>query len=381
MPTRPSHRFEPLMPIAVGVTQLWGSMGAQNGQIDPYSPDTRVPLDVYGFALLSAGPPALLARRSHPVLALWVTTTATCAYVLAGYAYGPVFVSPVVAIVNAVLTGHRRAAWVASGVTFLFFAVYATWLIPIPAGWFHHVAVGAIILVVLTASEVLRVRRDQAVERERVAEEEARRQASEERLTMAQELHDVLGHSISLIHVQASTALHLTDEHPEQARTALVTIKQASKDVLTEMRSVLGVLRDGAPRAPTAGLDQLDELIQRAGPGVTKRVAGVPRDLPPGVDRAAYRIVQESLTNVHKHAPGARAAVTLEYGAKELRVRVDDTGPAGPGALTGEGGGDGIPGMRERAAALGGALTARPHQAGFRVDARLPIPPAAEDTG
>lgn len=102
----------------------------------------------------------------------------------------------------------------------------------------------------LTGAEMARARREQRVERERVEEEEARRQASEERLNMAQELHDVLGHSISLIHVQASTALHLIDEHPEQARTALATIKQASKDVLTEMRAVLGVLRDGAPARP-----------------------------------------------------------------------------------------------------------------------------------
>ncbi|WP_344947116.1 sensor histidine kinase [Sphaerisporangium flaviroseum] len=369
-----------MLPIIVGMAQVWGSWGAQRGQVDAADPTTRVLLDPLGFALLCVGPLALFMRRAHPVATLVTVIAATCVYVYEGYSYGPVFLSPIIAIVNAVLTGHRRAAWITSTALWAFFAVYSTWLLPRSQGWFHHASIGAIILVVLTAAEVARARREQRLEAERVAEEESRRQASEERLTMAQELHDVLGHSISLIHVQASTALHLMDEHPEQARTALATIKQASKDVLSEMRSVLGVLRDDAPRSPTAGLDQLDELIERTGPAVTKRVAGTPRPLPPGVERAAYRIIQESLTNVTKHAPGARATVTLTYAPEELSVQVDDSGSTGPSALTGEGGGNGIPGMRERAVALGGSLTAGPHPPGFRVEARLPIPPIAGTT-
>ncbi|MFG1875065.1 sensor histidine kinase [Sphaerisporangium sp. NPDC049003] len=377
MRTKRSHWFDSTLPLLVGMAQVWGSIGAQRAQIDAADPGTRVPLDTLGYALLTVGPLALVARRAHPVAALWVTIVATCVYVHQGFAYGPVFAAPIFMIVNAVMAGHRRAAWAAGGSLFLFFAAYATWLLPVRQGWLHHAGVGAIILVVLTGAEMARARREQRVERERVEEEEARRQASEERLTMAQELHDVLGHSISLIHVQASTALHLIDDHPEQARTALATIKQASKDVLTEMRSVLGVLRDGAPRSPAAGLGQLDELIGRTGPAVTMETEGIPRPLPPGVERATYRIIQESLTNVTKHAPGARATVTITYGPEELYVRVADSGATAPSALTDEGGGNGIPGMRERAAALGGSLTARPHRAGFLVEARLPIPPVA----
>ncbi|MFC4534525.1 sensor histidine kinase [Sphaerisporangium dianthi] len=377
MRAKPPHWVDPMLPLLVGMAQVWGTLGAQRPQIHPAEIQSRIPLDPLGFALLAAGPLALVIRRAHPVLTLWSAVVVTALYVYKGYSYGPVFISPVIALFNAVLTGHRRAAYTAAGLLWLGFVGYATWLLPLPSGWVHHAAIGAALLVVLTAAEVVRARREQRAERERVGREEARRQASEERLSMAQELHDVLGHSISLIHVQASTALHLIDEHPEQARTALTTIKQASKDVLTEMRSLLGVLRDDAPRSPTADLSQLDELIERSGPHVVKRVSGTPRPLPPGVERAAYRIVQESLTNVTKHAPGARATVTLAYGPDRLTVRVADSGATVPGALSGEGGGNGIPGMRERATALGGTLTAGPAEPGFQVEALLPIPPVA----
>lgn len=369
------------MPFTVGMVQIWGTVGAQHGQVGKGNPDTRVPLDELGVLLLLIGPLALIMRRSRPVLTLWVTAAATGLYIWGGYPYGPAFVSPIVAVFNAVLTGHRRAAWISIGMMYAFFAAYITFVLPVPRDLWHHASIIACMLVVVTAAEVVGARRERRAERLRVEEEEARRRASDERLTMAQELHDVLGHSISLIHVQASTALHLIDEHPEQARTALTTIKQASKDVLTEMRSVLGVLRDDAPRSPTAGIGQLEELVERM-PSAALRTEGTPRPLPPGVDRAAYRIVQESLTNVTKHAPGARATVTLGYGPDELLVRVDDTGRTEPGTLTGDGGGNGLPGMRARAAALGGTLTAAPHPTGFRVEARLPIPAddTAEDT-
>ncbi|RCG31014.1 sensor histidine kinase [Sphaerisporangium album] len=374
--TRPHPISGPLLPLFVAAAQLWGTVYAQRLQVDPDDRYSRVPLDFPGFALLSVGPMALIIRHARPVLALWMTIAATCVYVNAGYSYGPIFISPIGAAVNALLAGHRRAAWAAGITLFGFLMAYSTWLLDKPQSLYHHASVGAFIMVVLTVAEIFRARVEQRAERDRVGREEARRQASEERLTMAQELHDVLGHSISLIHVQASTALHLMDDHPEQARTALTTIKQASKDVLTEMRSLLGVLREDAPRTPTAGLAQLDELLGRSGPVVTKRVTGTVRSLPPGVDRAAYRIVQEALTNVTKHAPGAGAAVTLMYGADVLTIRVDDTGATAPSVLGEEGGGNGIPGMRERAAALGGSLYAGPLHPGFRVEARLPVPPA-----
>ena len=213
----------------------------------------------------------------------------------------------------------------------------------------------------------------------RTEAEEARRRASEERLRIARELHDVLAHDISLINVQAGVALHLMEEHPEQARTALTAIKAASKDALGELRSVLDVLRqadEGPPRAPTAGLEHLDRLVTgAAAAGIDVRVVtdGRARPLPPGVDLAAFRIIQEALTNVTRHAGPATATISLTYGDDELTVQVDDDGKGRP--LSGaNGSGNGIPGMRERAAALGGRLEAGPRPGGgFRVRASLPL--------
>ena len=147
--------------------------------------------------------------------------------------------------------------------------------------------------------------------------EEARRRAGEERMRIARELHDVLAHNISLINVQAGVALHLMDEQPGQSRSALVAIKQASNDALGELRSVLDVLRQGdeaPPRTPASGLAHLERLVAGAeatGLQVRTRVEGTPRPLPAGTDLAAYRIVQESLTNVTRHAGPASATVLV----------------------------------------------------------------------
>ncbi|WP_311932286.1 sensor histidine kinase [Microbispora sp. H11081] len=368
------RRIDPVLPVVVGILEVFLSMGAQYGQLR--NPDLgRVPLTWWGYTLLLVGAFSIALRRRSPVGALALTLTATSVYMLFDYAYGPVFLSPIIVIVNAVLSGHRRAAWLSTAAFFLFVVVYATWLIPHGASLFHHTAVAAYLLLTLTAAEFYRVRRERLAERKRVEREEARRQASEERLTMAQELHDVLAHNISLIHVQASTALHLLDGHPEQARTALSTIKQASKNVLTEMRGVLDLLRDGAPRSPTAGMAHLADLTGRSGLPVRLEVAGRERPLPASTDRAGYRIVQESLTNVSRHAPGSRVTVRVAYAPEELVVAVEDDGAGAARAETGLGGGNGIPGMRERAAALGGSLTAGPRPGGgFRVEARLPLP-------
>ncbi|MFF4775551.1 sensor histidine kinase [Microtetraspora fusca] len=364
--------------VAVAVVQTLGSHAVERVQVTAERLG-RLPLDWRGYVLLLIGPLAIAVCRRFPVPALLATLAATWAYLLLDFPYGPVFVSPVVMLFWVVVSGHRLAAWLSGGTTFLFFVVYSTWLIPEPQGWFHHTAVAAFLLLTLTVAEFSRARRGRQVERERVEAEEARRQASEERLSMAQELHDVLAHNISLIHVQASTALHLIDDHPEQARTALATIKQASKDVLTEMRGVLSVLRDGAPRSPTAGMDRLDDLVQHSGLRVAVTIDGEVRPLPAGVNRAGYRIVQESLTNITRHAPGSRVALRVTYGPRELAILVEDDGTGAAKAVPGLGGGNGIPGMRERAAALGGALTAGPRpEGGFRVAATLPLP--AEET-
>ncbi|MFI7692571.1 sensor histidine kinase [Nonomuraea sp. NPDC049655] len=359
--------FDPYLALIVAVAQLVIAQGATWGQ----QRLLREPLDPYAYALLLVGPLAILFRRRFPLLTVSLALAAMDLFLIGGYAYGPAFLSPGVLLFLLVTGGRRLMAWTMATMTVASLLSYAWWVGN--RDLFHSVAILAFILLFMVVAELVRIVRERQAERERVAEEEARRQASEERLTMAQELHDVLAHNISLIHVQASTALHLIDANPEQARSALATIKTASKEVLGEMRSVLNVLRDGAPRSPTAGLDRLDDLVQRSGMEVSLRRVGS-RPLPPQVERAAYRIVQESLTNAARHAPGSRVSVRLEYGAEELVIVVADTGATKPAVLSEEGSGNGIPGMRERASALGGTLVAGPSGGGFQVEARLPLP-------
>ena len=251
-----------------------------------------------------------------------------------------------------------------------------------PSGLTALVLWVAIVVSVCLAAEGWRMRGERRAEAAAARAETERRQGMQERLRIAQELHDVLGHHVSLINVQAGVALYLMDEEPEQARIALTAIKQSSKDLLREMRSTLGVLRgvdEEPPHHPVPGLDQLDALItdtRAAGLPVDVQVSGVPRELPPSVDLAAYRIVQEALTNTRRHAGAARADVRVRYEEDELTVEVDDTGVGGP-APGAETGGNGIPGMQERARALGGSLRAGPRPGGgFQVLARLPAPAA-----
>jgi signal transduction histidine kinase len=243
------------------------------------------------------------------------------------------------------------------------------------AAW--HLALG-------TGTEVVRSRRERFAEVARSRAEARRRQASEERLRMAQELHDVLAHNISLISVQAGVGLHLLDEQPEQARRSLMAIKDASRDALDELRGVLEVLRrdgdDAAPRVPAPRLStDLPALVSKtsaSGVEVDLRLTGIPHALPPAVDRAAFRIAQEALTNVARHAGRTTAHVEVRYLDDGVVVQVDDDGSDGTDGSTESprGSGAGITGMRERAAALGGHLDAGPRPGGgFRVRAFLPV--------
>jgi signal transduction histidine kinase len=241
------------------------------------------------------------------------------------------------------------------------------------------IALAAWLLVLATVAEVIRMRRERALEAERMRDEEARRRVTDERLRIARELHDVLAHNISLINVQAGVALHLMDEQPGQARSALATIKAASKEALGELRSVLGVLRqvdEGSPRRPTPSLARLHDLVtgaQSAGLTVRTEIEGDVRPLPASVDLAAFRIVQEALTNATRHAgPAATTTVRVTYGPTDLTVLIEDDGRGAPSMNSP--GGSGIVGMRERVAAHGGDIEVGPRPGGgFRVRARLPL--------
>ena len=350
---------------------------------------TSRPFDAGAIGLVLVSTLALAVRRRFPVEVVWVVFGATVIYRGVGYANGPIWIALVIAYVTAVVRGHRLAAAIVAVAGFAFF--------PWSDALFHHgpgpkplavAALAAWLIVLIGFGEVVRIRRERAAEAERIRVEEALRRSSEERLRIARELHDALGHHLSLINVQSGVALHLNEQLPEGARNSLTAIKQASKEALTELRSVLDILRqddERAPRSPTSTLARLDDLVQQAsaaGLEVRTETKGEVRPLPFGVDVAAFRIVQEALTNVTRHAGRATATVRLTYGDRDLIVEVDDDGrgvpsavPAGRGASSGpDGGGRGIVGMRERVAALGGELEAGPREGGgFRVRARLPL--------
>ncbi|WP_079144325.1 sensor histidine kinase [Streptomyces agglomeratus] len=348
---------------------------------------SREPLDLFARLLLFAGSALLLVRHRYPVSVAFGTSAATLVWLGAGYPYGPVFVPAAMGCFAAVVAGHRRAAWSALGTLWAGHVLISHWLYRwLPPGgdeaapWGQELVVAAWAAAIVAASELVRVRREQWA-RERVERQAAeKRRADEERLRIARELHDVLAHSISVINVQAGVGLALLDSDPEQARSALTTIKAASKEALGEVRQVLDTLRTpgDAPRSPAPGLDRLPELVeQAAGAGlrVEAESEGVRSALPPGTDLAAFRIVQEALTNVVRHSGSRTARVRIGYAPGRLALRVDDDGPATGGDAGGSA--NGLAGMRERAAALGGTIEAGPRpDGGFRVEATLPLPAA-----
>jgi signal transduction histidine kinase len=364
-----------LFVLGLIVFEIVGTLGAGRGQHE------REAVDAAAIALVVATALPLLWRRRYPLPVLVVSHSIVLVYWLLGYPGGPIFLSPLIAFFAAVLHGRRIGAWIVLAVGFVAFTLLPMLVSDEPApGLGEVVGVAAWLFVIAAAAEIVRVRRERMAEAARMHEEGARRRASEERLRIARELHDVLAHNISMINVQAGVALYLLDERPEQARPALAAIKQASKDALTELRSVLGVLRrvdeeDGS-KDPAPTLARLDDLVTRAravGLSVSKDVEGSARPLPRPVDLAAFRIVQEALTNVVRHAGASTATVLVRYAEDEVTVQVDDDGRgSGPGS---PGTGSGIVGMRERAESVGGSLEAgpRPDGGGFRVRARLPL--------
>jgi signal transduction histidine kinase len=337
--------------------------------------------DVGAVVLLITAAAILAWRRRYPVPVTVAAFVVTLAYFLLGYPDGPIWLSLIVAGFTAAVRGHRLAA---AGVAVASFAVFP-WLdylarnAPAPSAGFLA-GLAAWILLLLGAAEFVRFRRERAAAAARIREEETLRRASEERLRIARELHDTIGHHLSLINVQSGVALHLGEELPEQARSSFSAIKQASKEALAELRSVLSILRqedEPAPRAPAPTLARLDDLVaQAATAGLTVRTEteGQVRPLPFSVDAAAFRIIQEALTNVTRHAAPATATATVcvGYTEQQLTIQVDDDGCGVQPNTAADG--KGITGMRERVTAIGGEFQAGPRPGGgFQVRARLPL--------
>jgi signal transduction histidine kinase len=341
----------------------------------------RRPFDAGAIALVIAAAGALAWRRRQPVAVLGVVFGATLLYFVLGYAGGPIWLALIIAYFTAVVAGHRLPAAIVAVAGFLVFPWLDYLLRDAPGPSLAGLAgLAAWLLVLLGAGEAIRIRRERTAEAARIREEETLRRAGEERLRIARELHDALGHHLSLINMQSGVALHLNKELPEQARSSLAAIKQASKEALAELRSVLDILRqDGEPaaRSPTWTLARLEDLVSQAaaaGLEVRTETDGEVRRLPFAVDVAAFRIVQEALTNVTRHAGPATATVRVSYGDRDLTVQVDDDGRGPSPHRAAAGSGNGIVGMRERVAALGGDLQAGPRAGGgFRVRARLPL--------
>lgn len=364
--------------------------------IEPYGHDggpswgTRTPGSL-SLVLMLLSATALVFRRRAPWIVLAATCAASVVDLITGEFRGAVVMSAVVALYTVAATTDRSTTWRVGVVTITGLTGVAMLVGPLP--WYaqENLGIFAWTGMAAAAGDAVRSRRafvdairERAERAERTREEEARRRVAEERLRIARDLHDVVAHHIALVNVQAGVAAHVMDKRPDQAKEALSHVRDASRSALNELRATVGLLRQtGDPEAPTEpapGLARLDDLVD------TFRHAGLPvevatgdnaTDLPAGVDLAAYRIIQEALTNVQKHAgAGAKAEVSVILVGSNAEVTILDDGAGEKAERGGEsdGGGHGLLGMRERVSALGGRCTAGPrYGGGFRVHAILPV--------
>lgn len=354
-----------------------------------------------GFALLVVGGLVVAVRRLWPVAAFATAAVASLAYYLVEFPDGYGWLGLLVSLYSLAAYGDGRRS----------LAIAGTGTAVLAAGWLYAAAdvepreaIGwvffriGVSVMSIALGESVRSRRVIAADAqlraelaERTREEEARARVDAERLRIAREVHDTVAHAIAIINVQSGVTAHVLDKRPEQAREALRTIEETSSRTLREMRAILGVLRgDDDDPVPHAGLEQIDDLTteaRAAGLDLTLEVDPPEEPLPSAVDSAAYRILQESITNIIRHAGPTRVTVAVNPGIDHLEIRVTDQGrPALRGAsvsrpsLNGGGkqvrGGRGILGMRERCQLLGGDFHAEPTPGGgFEVTARLPLAP------
>ncbi|QFQ96694.1 two-component sensor histidine kinase [Streptomyces phaeolivaceus] len=347
------------------------------------------------IALMVPAAAVLIGRRRAPMAVLAATSALTLAELVTGDPRTPVAMSAVIALYTVASTTDRPTTWRVGLLTMTVLTGTAMLAGPLP--WYDQENIGIFAWTGMAAcaGDAMRSRRafvhairERAERAERTREEEARRRVAEERLRIARDLHDVVAHHIALVNVQAGVAAHVMDKRPDQAKEALAHVREASRSALNELRATVGLLRQsGDPEAPTEpapGLVRLGELVgtfHSAGLAVEVVRADEGVTLPAAVDLVAYRVIQEALTNVHKHAgEEAKAEVSVVRVGSNVEVTVldngtGDTGGDGDGDEEGAGGGGhGLLGMRERVAALGGALTTGPrYGGGFRVHAILPL--------
>ncbi len=379
---RSPFAFDTVFAVLMAVVAVAGSLGENHpdhgpgglpvGQHVPAAP-------LAAYLLLVAAALALAWRRRRPLAVLAVSVGGVLAYTCLGYVNGAALVVPFIALYAVAVTVPTRRAVGLSLATMAALMGASAAFDPLGATGGGFILIPGEVAAALFLGLWVAARRAYA---SRETEEQARRAVDAERLRIARELHDVVAHTMATINVQAGVAAHVIDQQPDQATAALEAIRQASKEGLRELRGILNVLRQADehdPTTPAPRLAQLDALIDgttRAGLPTTLTVHGRPQALSPTVDLAAYRIVQESLTNALRYAGPTSATVALCYLQDHLTLEILDRGEGPPDAEPIPGSGHGIPGMRERAHAAGGTLVAGPRsEGGFSVHARLPLRP------
>jgi signal transduction histidine kinase len=357
--------------------------GAVGPRVLGDEPGRALTMTVLAGAVVASG--AVAVRRRCPVWAVGVTVTVLLVTMGTGRPNAALLLAVLITLYTVGTHTDRRVTLLtgAASATAVVVAAWVTWGgrwtdpgVLIFATWIGLAA--AIGDGIRSRRAYVSAIEERARRIEQTHEEEARRQVAEERVRIARELHDVVAHHIAVINVQSGVAAHLLPQRPEQAATALEHIRDASRSVLEELSSVLAVLRgpqdeSPAPTEPAPGLGDVEQLVERliaAGMSVQVSVLGRPRPLPAATDLAAYRVVQEALTNAQKHGVGAYARVSLDWTPETLRIEV--VNPVGAGRWATTAGGHGLLGMRERVSALGGRLAIDPGQAEFRLTAVLP---------
>jgi signal transduction histidine kinase len=370
----PSHLLDAALPLLAAAIIAGAILARPDGGVWP----------------LALGVPAALVlflRHRATTVTLVVSAALALALFAVDHSAGAIAaIAPAAALYSFALEHRRLHLIVATSVAVVAVVVADVFLAGGEVATLQTALHVLLIATPLLAAEALRNRRSYVkvlLERleliERTREEEAQRRVEQERLRIARDMHDIVAHSLTTINVQAGVAAYLLERDPEHVKGALTTIQKASHDALDELRGLLGVLRDAdgerAPLQPTPGLEEIAALVdqtRQSGVAVTLAIEGEqPAEVPGAVQLAAYRIVQESLTNARRHAPGQGVVISLAFEPDRLRVVVEnDQAPGGTGS--GETYGVGIRGMRERAAALGGTLEAGPQGGTFRVTAELP---------
>jgi signal transduction histidine kinase len=328
-------------------------------------------VDVPALGLVAVAFGSLVIRRRMPLVTLAISTVATSAYLIASYPYGPMLVAFLIAVYTVANELPLRKSGVATGLALIVVLIHVF----VPGGeggWLDLLPGSAWVVVPFAVGTSVRASRQA---RQAARAESVRQQVYEERILLAREVHDIVGHGLAAIQMQADVALHVDEHQSAQTRTTLESISRASSEAFEELRTTLAEIHgpQGAPKAPPnpPGIDDIEDLCHRirsAGATVDLVIAGEPRAVDPTASFAVYRVVQESLTNVIRHGATPKAEVRITVGDDSVEVTV--TNPGVVAQQPGEG--HGVSGMRQRVTGAGGTFHAGPTAEGFEVTARIP---------